>query len=54
MDKFQNQIKEMFEGKSIKQIWPAEKLRESFCIVKAYVCNRRQPIWGMLFEIAGY
>ena len=52
MDKLMNQIKEVLEEKGIKQIWLAEKLGKSFCIVNSYVCNRRQPNLEVLFEIA--
>ena len=48
MDKPMNRIKEVLEEKGIKQTW----LAESFCIVNAYVCNRRQPSLEVLFEIA--
>lgn len=47
-----NRIKKVLEEKGIKQIWLAEKLRKSFSIVNAYVCNRRQPSLEQLFEIA--
>ena len=36
-----NRIKEVLEERGIKQTWPAEKLGKSFCMVNAYVCNRR-------------
>lgn len=52
MDKPMNRIKEVLEEKGIKQIWLAEKLGKSFCIVNSYVCNRRQPSLKLLFEIA--
>ena len=52
MDKPMNRIKEVLEEKGIKQIWLAEKLGKSFCIVNSYVCNRRQPSLEGLFEIA--
>ncbi|EXY81087.1 helix-turn-helix family protein [Bacteroides fragilis str. 3988 T1] len=42
----------MLEEKGIKQIWLAEKLGKSFCIVNSYVCNRRQPSLEVLFQIA--
>jgi len=38
--------------KGIKQTWLAEKLGKSFTIVNSYVCNRRQPILELLFQIA--
>lgn len=47
-----NRIKEVLEEKGIKQIWLAEKLGKSFCIVNFYVCNRRQLSLEVLFEIA--
>lgn len=52
MDKPMNRIKEVLEEKGIKQIWLAEKLGKSFCIVNFYVCNRRQLSLEVLFEIA--
>lgn len=45
MDKSLNRIEEVLEEKGIKQTWLAEKLGKSFCVVNAYVCNRRQPVW---------
>ena len=47
-----NRIKEVLEERGIKQTWLADKLGKSFCIVNAYVCNRRQPSLEVLFEIA--
>lgn len=47
-----NRIKEVLEERGIKQIWLAEKLGKSFCIVNSYVYNRRQPSLEVLFEIA--
>ena len=52
MDRPMNRIKEALEEKGIKQIWLAEKLGKSFCIVNSYVCNRRQPSLEVLFQIA--
>lgn len=52
MDRPINRIKEVLEEKGIKQIWLAEKLGKSFCIVNSYVCNRRQPSLEVLFQIA--
>ena len=52
MDKPKNRIKEVLEERGIKQIWLAERLGKSFCIVNSYVCNRRQPSLDVLFEIA--
>ena len=45
-------INEVLEDRGIIQTWLAEKLGKSFCIVNAYVCNRRQPSLEVLFEIA--
>lgn len=47
-----NRIKEILEEKGIKQTWLAKKLGKSFCIVNAYVCNRKQPSLQVLFQIA--
>ena len=47
-----NRIKEVLEERGIKQTWLAEKLGKSFCMVNAYVCNRRQPSLEVLFQIA--
>ena len=52
MNRPMNRIKEVLEEKGIKQIWLAEKLGKSFCIVNSYVCNRRQPSLEVLFQIA--
>ena len=52
MDKPMNRIKKVLEERGIKQTWLAEKLGKSFCVVNAYVCNRRQPSLEVLFEIA--
>lgn len=52
MDRPMNRIKEVLEEKGIKQIWLAEKLGKSFCIVNSYVCNRRQTSLEVLFQIA--
>lgn len=41
MDKPMNRIKEVLEERGIKQTWLVEKLGKSFCMVNAYVCNRR-------------
>ena len=49
MDKPMNRIKEVLEERGIKQTWLAEKLGKSFCMVNAYVCNRRQPSLEILF-----
>ena len=51
MDKPMNRIKEVLEERGIKQTWLAEKLGKSFCMVNAYVCNRRQPSLEVLFQI---
>ena len=47
-----NRIKEVLEERGIKQTWLAEKLDKSFCMVNAYVFNRRQPSLEVLFQIA--
>lgn len=47
-----NRIKIVLEEKGIKQKWLAEQLGKSFCIINAYVCNRRQPSIETLFQIA--
>ena len=52
MDRHMNRIKEVLEEKGIKQIWLAEKLGKSFCIVNSYVCYRSQPSLEVLFQIA--
>lgn len=52
MDKPMNRIKEVLEERGIKQIWLAEKIEKSFCIVNSYACNRRQPSLEVLFQIA--
>ena len=52
MDKPMNRIKEVLEEHGIKQTWLAEKLGKRFCMVNAYVCNRRQPSLEVLFQIA--
>ena len=52
MDKPMNRIKKVLEERGIKQTWLAEKLSKSFCMVNAYVCNRRQPSLEVLFQIA--
>lgn len=52
MDKPMNRIKEVLEERGIKQIWLAEKIGKSFCIVNSYACNRRQPSLEVLFQIA--
>lgn len=47
-----NRIKEVLFQKGIKQRWLAEQIGKSFCMVNAYVCNRKQPSLETLFEIA--
>lgn len=47
-----NRIKIVLEEKGVKQKWLAERLGKSFCIINAYVCNRRQPSIETLFQIA--
>lgn len=51
-NKNMNCIKQVLDQKGIKQRWLADQLGKSFCIVNAYVCNRRQPSLETLFEIA--
>ncbi|GAB7257770.1 helix-turn-helix domain-containing protein [Polaribacter sp. OB-PA-B3] len=47
-----NRIKEVLNGKGIKQIWLAEKLGKSYNMVNGYVQNRQQPRLEVLFAIA--
>lgn len=47
-----NRIKEVLEGKGIKQIWLAEQLGKSYNMVNSYAQNRRQPSLEVLFDIA--
>jgi transcriptional regulator with XRE-family HTH domain len=47
-----NRIKEVLEGKGIKQTWLAEKLGKSFNTVNSYVQNRQQPRLEVLHKIA--
>ncbi|MDE7420692.1 MAG: helix-turn-helix transcriptional regulator [Muribaculaceae bacterium] len=47
-----NRIKIVLEEKGVKQKWLAEQLGKSFCMINAYVCNRRQPSIETLFQIA--
>lgn len=47
-----NRIKQVLDERGIKQTWLADKLGKSFCIVNAYVCNRRQPSLEVLYQIA--
>ena len=47
-----NRIKEVLEGKGIKQKWLAEKLGKSYNMVNSYVQNRQQPRLEVLYEIA--
>jgi repressor LexA len=47
-----NRIKEVIEGKGIKQTWLAERLGKSFNMVNSYVQNRRQPSIKDLQKIA--
>ena len=47
-----NRIKEVLEGKGIKQSWLAEKLGKSFNTVNSYVQNRQQPRLEVLLKIA--
>lgn len=45
-------MKEILEEKGIKQSWLAEKLDKSFNMINAYVCIRKQPSLGILYQIA--
>ena len=47
-----NRIKEVLEGKGIKQTWLAEQLGKSYNMVNGYVQNRQQPRLEVLTEIA--
>ena len=47
-----NRIKEVLEGKGIKQTWLADKLGKSFNTVNSYVQNRQQPRLEVLNKIA--
>ncbi len=47
-----NRIKEVLEGKGIKQTWLSEKLGKSYNMVNGYVQNRQQPRLEVLNEIA--
>lgn len=47
-----NRIKEVLEGKGIKQTWLADRLEKSYNMVNSYVQNRRQPSLDDLFRIA--
>lgn len=47
-----NRIKDVLEGKGIKQIWLAEQLGKSYNMVHSYVQNKRQPSLEDLYKIA--
>ena len=47
-----NRIKEVLQGKGIKQIWLADKLGKSYNMVNGYVQNRQQPRLEVLNDIA--
>lgn len=47
-----NRIKEVLEGKGIKQTWLAEKLGKSYNMVNSYVQNRQQSRLEVLYQIA--
>lgn len=47
-----NNIKEVLDNKGISQTWLANQLGNSFSMVNAYVCNRRQPTLENLYQIA--
>ena len=46
-----NRIKDVLGEKGISQKWLAEKLNKSFNTVNAYVCNRQQSSFEMLYRI---
>ena len=52
MKSLTNRTKEVLIEKGIEQTWLAGKLGKSFTIVNSYICNRRQPSLGTLFQIA--
>ncbi len=47
-----NRIKDVLDGKGIKQTWLAEKLGKSYNMVNGYVQNRQQPRLQVLSDIA--
>lgn len=47
-----NRIKDVLDGKGIKQIWLAHKLGKSYNMINSYVNNRRQPSIEDLYKIA--
>ena len=47
-----NRIKVVLSEKGISQTWLAKKLDKSFSMVNAYACNRIQPNFETLQEIA--
>ena len=47
-----NRIKEVLDGKGIKQTWLADKLGKSYNMVNSYVQNRQQPRLEVLYQIA--
>ncbi|MEI6122330.1 MAG: helix-turn-helix transcriptional regulator [Bacteroidota bacterium] len=47
-----NRIKEVLDGKGIKQTWLADKLGKSYNMVNSYVKNRQQPRLEVLYQIA--
>ncbi|TAJ06598.1 XRE family transcriptional regulator [Marinilabiliaceae bacterium JC017] len=46
-----NRIRDVLEGKGIKQTWLAEKPGKSYNRVNSFVQNRQQPRLEGLFEI---
>jgi putative transcriptional regulator len=47
-----NRIKEVLDGKGIKQTWLAEQLRKRYNMVNCYMQNRQQPRLEVLNDIA--
>ena len=47
-----NIIKEVLHEKGVKQTWLSEKLGKSYTQVNAYVQNRKQPRFEVLYAIA--
>lgn len=46
-----NRIKEILKEKGISQMWLSQKIYKSYCMVNAYVCNRKQPSLDLLYKI---
>jgi len=47
-----NLIKENLKKRGITQTWLAKELGMSFSITNAYVCNRKQPNFAIIFKVA--